>query len=186
MGTGSCALLASSFGAVAGAQNVSDGRIDVVQVNGLIDPANAALIRSSLRDAERVHSAVVVFQMDASGAVDVDVNALLNDVTHASVAVTVWVGPSGGGARGAAALLARSADFAAVAPGAHLGPVDPIRFDDTSFTVAAPLKVALVPVPLMVSRIKELARTLAVGITMAVPAAPFVNVIANSSIGLYR
>src|SRR5438034_955663 len=45
-----------------------------------------------------------------------------------------------GGARGAAALLARSADFAAVAPGAHLGPVDPIRFDDTSFTVAAPLK----------------------------------------------
>ncbi|MDQ1454474.1 MAG: hypothetical protein QOH28_94 [Actinomycetota bacterium] len=140
MGTGGCALLATSFGAVAGAQNVSDGRIDVVQVNGLIDPANAALIRSSLRDAERVHSAVVVFQMDASGAVDVDVNALLNDVTHASVAVTVWVGPSGGGARGAAALLARSADFAAVAPGAHLGPVDPIRFDDTSFTVAAPLK----------------------------------------------
>jgi membrane-bound serine protease (ClpP class) len=68
------------------------------------------------------------------------VNALLNDVTHASVAVTVWVGPSGGGARGAAALLARSADFAAVAPGAHLGPVDPIRFDDTSFAVAAPLK----------------------------------------------
>ena len=87
-----------------------------------------------------MHSAVVVFQMDASGAVDVDVNALLNEVTNASVAVTVWVGPSGGGARGAAALLARSADFAAVAPGAHLGPVDPIRFDDTSFTVAAPLK----------------------------------------------
>jgi membrane-bound serine protease (ClpP class) len=140
VGTGGCALLAASFGAVAVAQNVSDGRIDVVQVNGLIDPSNAALIRSSLRDAERVHSEAVVFQMDASGAVDVDVNALLNDVTHASVPVTVWVGPSGGGARGAAALLARSADFAAVAPGAHLGPVDPIRYDDTSFTVAAPLK----------------------------------------------
>ena len=140
MGTGGCALLAASFGAVAVAQNVSDGRIDVVQVNGLIDPANAALIRSSLRDAERVHSSVVVFQMDASGAVDVDVNALLKDVTDASVPVTVWVGPSGGGARGAAALLARSADFAAIAPGAHLGAVDPIRYDDTSFTVSAPLK----------------------------------------------
>ncbi|MDQ1511263.1 MAG: hypothetical protein QOG50_3107 [Actinomycetota bacterium] len=140
MGTGGCALLAASFGAVAVAQNVGDGRIDVVQVNGLIDPANAALIRSSLRDAERVHSSVVVFQMDASGAVDVDVNALLKDVTDATVPVTVWVGPSGGGARGAAALLARSADFAAVAPGAHLGAVDPIRYDDTSFTVSAPLK----------------------------------------------
>jgi len=142
VGLGGCALITVSFCAVAVAQNVSDGagRIDVVQVNGLIDPANAALIRSSLRDAERVHSSVVVFQMDASGGVDIDVNALLHDFTHASVPVTVWVGPSGGGARGAAALLARSADFAAVAQGAHLGPVDPIRYDDTAFTVHAPLK----------------------------------------------
>ncbi|HEY5077829.1 MAG TPA: NfeD family protein [Acidimicrobiia bacterium] len=140
VGLGGCALLMVTFCAVAVAQNVSDGRIDVVQVNGLIDPSNAALIRSSIRDAERVHSAVVVFQLDASGAVDVDVNALLHDVTHATVPVTVWVGPSGGGARGAAALLARSAAFAAVAPGAHLGPVDPIRYDDTSFKVAAPTK----------------------------------------------
>ena len=144
------ALIASSFGATfvcplgCRAQTAPDsgngGRIDVVQVNGLIDPANAALIRSSIRDAERFHSTVVVFQMDASGAVDVDVNALLHDFTHATVPVTVWVGPSGGGARGAAALLARSADFAAVAPGAHLGPVDPIRYDDPSFKIDAPLK----------------------------------------------
>ena len=88
-------MLAASCCAVAGAQNVNAGRIDVVQVNGLIDPSNAALIRTSLRDAERVHSTVVVFQIDASAAVDVDVNALLHDFTHATVPVTVWVGPSG-------------------------------------------------------------------------------------------
>jgi membrane-bound serine protease (ClpP class) len=146
---GGGALIASSFGAaslgsVAAAQTAPDsgigGRIDVVQVNGLIDPANAALIRSSIGDAERFHSTVVVFQMDASGAVDVDVNALLQEFTHATIPVTVWVGPSGGGARGAAALLARSADFAAVASGAHLGPVDPIRYDDPSLKIDAPLK----------------------------------------------
>jgi len=65
---------------------------------------------------------------------------LLRDVTASTVPVTVWVGPSGGGARGAAALFARSAAFAAVAPGAHLGPVDPIRYDDPSFKLSAPLK----------------------------------------------
>jgi len=140
VGLGGCALIATSLCAVAGAQTVSAGRIDVVQVNGLIDPSNAALIRASLRDAERIHSSAVVFQLDASGAVDVDVNALLRDVTDATVPVTVWVGPSGGGARGASALLARSAGFAAVAHGAHLGAVDPIRYDDTSFKVDAPLK----------------------------------------------
>jgi hypothetical protein len=40
------ACVATSFPAVAGAQNVNPTRIDVVQVNGLIDPANAALIKS--------------------------------------------------------------------------------------------------------------------------------------------
>jgi membrane-bound serine protease (ClpP class) len=140
VGLGGCALVLSSLATVAGAQSVNEGRIDVVQVNGLIDPANAALIHSSIRDAQRSHSEVVVFQLDASGAVDVDVNALLHDVSASTVPVTVWVGPSGGGARDAAALLARTAAFAAVAPGAHLGPVDPIRYDDTSFKVDVPLK----------------------------------------------
>src|SRR3974390_2378593 len=136
-----CALaLTSGWASSARAQTSTDGRIDVVQVNGLIDPANAALIRSSLRDAERVQSTVVVFQMDASGAVDVDVDRLLEEFTHQSVPVAVGVGPSGGGARGAAALLARSADVAAVANGAHLGSVDPVRYDDPSFKVSAPLK----------------------------------------------
>ena len=76
---GGGALIASSFGAVAGAQNVSRGRIDVVQVNGLIDPSNAALIHNSLQDAVHSHSSVVIFQMAASGSVDVDVNALVAD-----------------------------------------------------------------------------------------------------------
>jgi membrane-bound serine protease (ClpP class) len=133
-----------SVPAVAGAQSVTPAtpgtRIDVVQVNGLIDPANAALIKSSLREARDAQATVVVFQLSASGAIDVDMNALWNEFTHAGVPVTVWVGPSGGGAHGAAALLARSADFAAVAPGAHLGSVDPIRYDDPSFTMDVPLK----------------------------------------------
>ena len=113
-------------------------RVDVVQVNGLLDPANAALIRSSLHAAEAAHATAVVFQLDASGAVDIDVASLLHDFTHASVPVAVWVGPSGGAARGAGALLARSVQFAAVAPGAHVGAVDPIRYDDTSYTLPPP------------------------------------------------
>ena len=150
VGFGGCALVAASFCAVAGAQTVSGSRIDVVQVNGLIDPSNAALIRSSVRDAERAHSTVVVFQMDASGAVDVDVNALLRDFTHSTVPVTVWVGPSGGRARGAAALLARSASFAAIASGARLGSVDPIRYDDTGFKIDAPLKNVTAKAPTLI------------------------------------
>jgi membrane-bound serine protease (ClpP class) len=125
--------------AAAHAQSVSSGGggIDVVQVNGLLDPSNAALIRSSLHYAERAHSTVVVFQLDGSGAVDVNVRDLLHDFTSASVPTAAWVGPSGGAARGATALLALAADVAAIAPGAHFGPIVPVRYDRPSADLAA-------------------------------------------------
>jgi membrane-bound serine protease (ClpP class) len=130
------AAWALSFPAAAHAQSVARGGIDVVQVNGLLDPSNAALIRSSLRRAERAQATVVVFQLDASGAVDIDFEALLRDFDGGSVPIAAWVGPSGGAARGAAAVLALHADAAAVAPGAHFGPVLPVRYDHPSKEVA--------------------------------------------------
>src|SRR5262245_9143840 len=96
--------------ATAGAQSEpTRGGIDVVQVNGLLDPSNAALIRDTLHAAEQRHSTVVVYQLDGSGAIDVDVAPLVDEFTHASVPVAAWVGPSGGGAKGATALLALAA-----------------------------------------------------------------------------
>ncbi len=103
--------------------------IIVVQVNGLIDPANAALITRSLDEAARRHASLLVFQLDGSGGVDVDSAALAAAMKRSRVPVAVWVGPSGGGARGASALLALSAAYTSVAPGAHIGPLVPIDFD---------------------------------------------------------
>jgi membrane-bound serine protease (ClpP class) len=130
-------LLLLCIPATAHAQSVGPGGIDVVQVNGLLDPSNAALIRSSLHRAEVAHSTAIVFQLDASGAVDVDVPALLRDFTSAKVPTAVWIGPSGGAARGASALLALSADVVAIAPGAHFGPILPVSYDHPSQKVAA-------------------------------------------------
>ncbi len=121
---------------VAHAQTAApSGRIDVVQVNGLLDPANAELIRSTIRQAERHDSAVLVFQVDGSGAISVNVEALIRDIETATVPVAVWVGPSNGGARGASALLALASGYAAVAPGADFGPVDPVYYDHPSHVV---------------------------------------------------
>ena len=104
--------------------------IVVTQVNGLLDPANAALINTSLKEAAQKHLSLLVFQLDGSGGIDVDSNALADAVRKSPVPVAVWVGPSGGGARGASALLALAAGYTSVAPGAHIGPLIPIDFDD--------------------------------------------------------
>jgi membrane-bound serine protease (ClpP class) len=122
-------VLGTASFAHAQTTSAGPGRIDVVQVNGLLDPSNAALIRSSLRNAERTQSTVLVYQLDGSGAIDVDVPSLVGLFEHAQVPIAAWIGPSGGGARGATALLAAKAGYAALAPGAHFGPVNPVSYD---------------------------------------------------------
>jgi membrane-bound serine protease (ClpP class) len=123
------AALALTAGGAGSAPRDSGRRgIVIVQVNGLLDPPNAALIEKSIRDAERAHASLVAFQLSASGAVDVNVASLVNTITDASVPVAVWVGPSGGQARGASALLALAASYTSVAPGAHIGPILPVDF----------------------------------------------------------
>jgi membrane-bound serine protease (ClpP class) len=139
LGALGCLLIgALLWPAAASAQaKESTGRgIDVVQVNGLLDPSNAALIRGSLRDAERHRSSVIVFQFDGSGAVDVDVAPLVRAFENAKIPLAAWVGPSGGGAKGATALLALTAPVVGIAPSAHIGPVFPVRWDEPSAQVA--------------------------------------------------
>lgn len=128
----------SLLGAPAGASSASSGHegIDVIQVNGLIDPANASLIRDSIRDANRRHSTLLVLQVDSGGAVDVNVESLVDDILRSDVPIAVWVGPSGAKAKGAAALLLSRASVASVSNGSTVGPMLPVRLDDSTSSTA--------------------------------------------------
>jgi membrane-bound serine protease (ClpP class) len=107
-----------------------------VQVEGLIDPSNASLVRDSIARAERRHSTLLLFQLDSGGAVDVDMTALTARVAAARVPVAVWIGPSGATARGGAALLAESAAVLSISPGSHIGPARPARLDHPGDDIA--------------------------------------------------
>jgi membrane-bound serine protease (ClpP class) len=107
------------------------GRIDVVQVDGLLDPANAALLERVVREVSEADSSLLVVQLDATGAVDVDIDALVDLFENATIPIGVWVGPSGGNARGASALLALSAPIVSMASRAGIGPAYPLNFDSS-------------------------------------------------------
>jgi membrane-bound serine protease (ClpP class) len=126
--------LVALFASPAGAQSVPDEErvIDVVQVDGLLDPANAALIKDTIKHAEQSDSRLLVIQLAGSGAVDSDVDGVIEAVANATIPIGVWIGPSGADARGASALVALNAPFVSVAPGAGIGPAAPVRFDDTN------------------------------------------------------
>ena len=88
------ALLLAGPASAADEEPATDSGIDVVQVNGLIDPSNAALIKKVVHEAEAEGSSIVIVQLDGTGAVDVDVEELAQVIEDATIPVGVWVGPS--------------------------------------------------------------------------------------------
>ncbi len=108
--------------------------IDVVKVDGLLDPPTASLVRDAIRRANQRRSTMIVLQLDSGGSLDVDVEPMLRDVRRSRVPVVVWVGPSGAKAKGAATLLAESAPVVSVSSGSSIGPADPLRLDQPGAT----------------------------------------------------
>ena len=129
---GALALAVVAVPGVAGAREKH--QIQVIQVDGLVDPPNARLIRDSIRDANAQRATLLVIKVASGGAVDVDPSPLIRAVRASRVPIAVWVGPSGGKAKGVAALLATAAPIAAVSNGSSIGPADPLRLDDPSGT----------------------------------------------------
>ncbi|MGH8986917.1 MAG: NfeD family protein [Acidimicrobiia bacterium] len=135
--------------------------IDVVQLEGLLDPPNASLVRSSIRDANERDSTMVVLQIDSGGAVDVDVAELVRAVRESGVPIVAWVGPSGSDAKGAAALLVGSAHVASVSSGSGIGPAAPLRLDEPGHPTSAQVADDLAALAAATGRSADGARGLA-------------------------
>ncbi len=103
--------------------------IDVVQVNGPLDPVNVSLVRGVIREANRNRSTLLVVQLDSGGVLDSDVAPVVRDIRASGVPIAVWVGPSGSNVRGGAVELLAAAPIAAVSPGSHIGPAYPVSLD---------------------------------------------------------
>lgn len=103
--------------------------IEVAQVDGLLDPPNASLVRDTIRAANTGHATLLVVQVSSGGGLDTDVAPLVRAIRRSRVPIAVWVGPSGAKAEGAAAELALAAPVVSVANGASIGPAHPVALD---------------------------------------------------------
>jgi membrane-bound serine protease (ClpP class) len=105
--------------------------VDVIEVDGYLDPVLVDFVDRSLAAAEDAGSAALVLQLDSPGVVAEGdrFDRLARAVETAGVPVAVWVGPSGAVALGDAATLVVAADHAGVAPGSVVE-IDGRELDD--------------------------------------------------------
>ena len=106
--------------------------IDILPVDGYLDPPTADAIRTLLTDAAERGSNLVVLQLDHAGAVSVDTAALADEIAASSVPVVVFARPGGRAAAlaGGALELLAAADVRAASPDALLGPLTPLDVAD--------------------------------------------------------
>ena len=97
--------------------------VDVIQVNGLMDPVEADFIRHAVDGANRDGALVLVVQLNSGGGVigSTAVDRLVAAVAHSPVPIAVWVGPYGSRAYGPALSLFLAATLKGTAAGSHLG-----------------------------------------------------------------
>ena len=123
--------VALSWAAAAGASEAAQSpepHMDVVQVQGAIDPVVARLIKDSIEDAQTNGATLVILQIDSHGAL-ADPLELIKAVETSKVPIVTWVGPGKAAGGGAAGALVAASSFSAASPSARLGPILPLRLD---------------------------------------------------------
>ena len=98
-------------------------RIDVIQLNGLIDPIEADFVHHALTQSARGGAVVLVVQLSSTAGVisPSRLAALGAAIRQSPVPVAVWVGPNGSRAYGAAYAVLANAQLRGVAPGSRIG-----------------------------------------------------------------
>lgn len=124
------AVLLVTFGTPSSARagEVESGFVDVVKVDGLLDPVMVDFLDKTVTEAEDRGALWLVLQADSDGVVvsDEQYAALLDRMVDSSVPIAVWVGPSGSVLTGDAAWLAGVGEQLSMAPGTSIGGADPL------------------------------------------------------------
>ena len=101
-----------------------NGFVDVIEVNGLLDPVLVNFIHRSLDESLKLGARAVVLQMQSEGAAidDEKLAALAERISDFEVPVSVWIGPAGNGsALGGAGQLALASARIGISPGSEIG-----------------------------------------------------------------
>lgn len=99
------------------------GFVDVIKVDGLLDPIMVNFIEESITEAEHDDARWLVMQANTTGSVvpDDDLVHLIDRIRGASVPIAVWVGPSGSQLTNGPAWMGVAADELGMAPGTDFG-----------------------------------------------------------------
>lgn len=104
----------------------STGRVDVLKVDGIINPVVAEFIEANLSRAQKEGTMVMIIQLDTPGGLDLSMRIIIKAMMSSKVPVVVFVSPTGARAASAGVFITMAADVAAMAQGTNIGAAHPV------------------------------------------------------------
>jgi membrane-bound serine protease (ClpP class) len=102
------------------------GHVNLITIDGSINPATDDFIRQSLRASESDGAEALVIQLDTPGGLLTSTKSIVKEMLGARVPVIVWVAPGGASATSAGVFVTLAAHVAAMAPGTTIGAAHPV------------------------------------------------------------
>ena len=112
-------------------QDASPGSIDVIQIDGVLDPTTATYLVDKLRQAEDDRVQAAVIEIDTLGGLNVSTDEIVQQIADSDVPVISWVAPNGARAPSTGTFIVYASDLAFMADSSELGPAYPVNLAGT-------------------------------------------------------
>jgi ATP-dependent protease ClpP protease subunit len=104
----------------------SEPHVDLITIDGSINPAVDDFIRESISRAKAGGARALIIQLDTPGGLLSSTRTIVKELLGTPVPVMVYVAPSGAGAGSAGVFITMAANIAAMAPGTNIGAAHPV------------------------------------------------------------
>ncbi len=105
----------------------SGPRVDLIVVDGGINPAVDDFVRESIERARAAGVRALIIQLDTPGGLWTSTQTIVKRILGAPLPVIIYVAPSGAGAGSAGVFITMAAHIAAMAPGTNIGAAHPVN-----------------------------------------------------------
>jgi membrane-bound serine protease (ClpP class) len=119
-------LLALSLSVLAQPRSADVRHVDLIAINGSINPAVDDFIRESIGRAKANGARALVIQLDTPGGLVDSTRTIVKEMLAAPVPILVYVAPSGARAGSAGVFITMAAHVAAMAPTTNIGAAHPV------------------------------------------------------------
>jgi membrane-bound serine protease (ClpP class) len=121
-------VLATAVGiaAVEAAPVTRTGHLNVVTIDGSINPASSDYLQKAIAESETDGAAALLLELDTPGGLVASTKDIIQAMLNARVPIIVYVAPQGAWAGSAGTFITIAGNVAAMAPGSSIGAAHPV------------------------------------------------------------